>query len=189
MRKIFATFKTTKIQKAAIMIACIGFFGILIYMKVEPDLPVFLKKDVIMTETIAEDGGAIIEVEESLSAIEGEFPLTMSDYQIADAIHAMSHQKVISVDDEKWGAKIPLTQERVKRLLEVVEVRQHDLEFENESLYFEILNRWADNDFSQVARDHNHIWYNQGGTIGEATGIMSHDDEMDYIKANFDVNE
>lgn len=185
MRKIFATFKTTKIQKVAIVVACIGFFSILIYMKVEPGLPVFLKKDV----TIAEDGGAIIEVEESLSVIEGEFPLTMNDYEVGEAIHAMSHQKVISKDDEKWGAKIPLTQERVKRLIEVVETRQHDLEFENESLYFEILNRWSDNDFSQAARDHNHIWYNQGSTIGEATGIMSPEQEMDYIKVNYDVNE
>ena len=188
MRKIFGTFKTTKIQKAAIVVACVGFFGILIYMKVEPDLPAFLKKEVIMTETVAEGGGAIIEVEESLSVIEGEFPLeTMSDNEVGEAIHAMSHNKVISKDDEKWGAKIPLTQERVKRLLEVVEARQHDLEFENESIYFEILNRWAEGDFSQIAREHNHIWYNQGGTIGEAIGIMSAEQEMDYIKANFDV--
>jgi len=72
MKKLFALFKITKIQKAAIVVACIGLFGILIYMNVKPELPIFIKKDVTMTETIAKDDG-VIEVEESLSAIEEEF--------------------------------------------------------------------------------------------------------------------
>ena len=184
MKKIFAPFKITKIQKAAIFVACIGLFGILIYMKVTPDFPVFIKKDLTMTETIAKDG-AVIEVEESLSAIEEEFPLTMTDEDIADAIHSMSHQKVISEDNEKWGKKIPLTFDRVERLLVVLIAGL----FENKQTYLSILERWAEGDFSQVARDHNAIWYKQGGTIGEATGIMSPEEEMDYIKTNFDVNE
>jgi len=81
MKKAFAPFKITNIQKAAIFVACIGLFGILIYMKVNPNFPVFIKKDVTMTETIAKDGG-VIEVEESLSAIEEEFLLTMTDEDI-----------------------------------------------------------------------------------------------------------
>ncbi len=28
-----------------------------------------------------------------------------------------------------------------------------------------------------------------GGNIWYVTGFMSHDDEMEYIRANFDVNE
>ncbi len=44
MKNSFETFKTTKIQKAAIVVACVAFFGILISMKVKPDLPVFMKK-------------------------------------------------------------------------------------------------------------------------------------------------
>lgn len=183
MKKVFAPFKITKIQKAAIFVACIV-FGILIYMKVTPDFPVFTKKDVTMTETIANEDG-VIEVEESLSAIEEEFLLTMTDEDIADAIHSMSHQKVISEDNEKWGKKIPLTFERVDRLLVVLDAGL----FEHKQTYITILERWAEGDFSQVARDHNAIWYNQGGTFGEATGIMSPEEEMDYIKTNFDVNE
>ena len=81
MKNFFALFKITKIQKAAIVVACIGLFGMLIYMKVRPELPVFIKKDVTMTETIAKAGG-VIEVEESLSAIEEDFLLTMTDEDI-----------------------------------------------------------------------------------------------------------
>ncbi len=109
----------------------------------------------------------------------------MADSEIRAAIHAMSHQKVISEDDEKWGAKIPLTQERVIRLLDVLAVGK----YENEKTYVEILKQWHENDFSQVARQHNDLWYMDGGNIGYATGIMSHDEEMEYIKVNFDVNE
>jgi len=53
MKKVFAPFKITEIQKAAIFIVCIGLFGILIYMNVKPDFPVFIKKDVRMTETFS----------------------------------------------------------------------------------------------------------------------------------------
>ncbi|MFC6039280.1 DUF6241 domain-containing protein [Paenisporosarcina macmurdoensis] len=183
------TFKFTKIQKAIFGVAIFGLIGALVYSNMKPDLPVFLKKDIIMTETIAEDGGAIIEVEEDVSVIEAEFPLTMSDESVRNAIHSMSHQKIVAEDDEKWGAKIPLTQKRVERLLEVVEVRQHDDNFKHESVYFEILNLWVDGDFSQSARDHNNLWYMENGNIGYATGIMSHDEEMEYIRVNFDVNE
>jgi len=105
--------------------------------------------------------------------------------KISDAIHSMSHQKVISEDNEKWGKKIPLTFERVDRLLVVLDAGL----FEHKQTYISILERWAEGDFSQVARDHNAIWYNQGGTIGEATGIISPEEEMDYIKTNFDVND
>ena len=183
------TFKFTKIHKAIIGVAIFGLVGTLVYNSMKPDLPVFLKKDVIMTETIAENSEVIIEVEEDVSVIEAEFPLTMSDESVRKAIHAMSHQKIVAEGDEKWGAKIPLTQERVERLLEVVEVRQHDDNFEHESVYFEILKRWVEGDFSQSARDHNNLWYMENGNIGYATGIMSHDEEMEYIRVNFGVNE
>ena len=132
-----------------------------------------------------EDGGAIIEVEESLSAIEGEFPSTMSESEIRAAIHSMSHQKVITEDDKKWGAPIPLTVERVTRLLDVLD---HGV-YENKEVNVKILKRWHENDFSEVAREHNELWYMDNGNIGYATGIMSAEEEQEYIKVNFDVNE
>lgn len=180
---------TTKIQKAVIIIAAVGFFSALIYMNLKPGLPVFLKKDETVSEAVAEDGEIIIEVKENTSTIETEFHLDMSDDEVAVSIHAMSHQKVKSEDNEKWGPKVPLTQERVERLIEVVKSRQHDDNFENEDIYLEILNRWAEGDFSQIAREHNHIWYNQHGNTGYATGILSPEEEMEYIRVNFKVNE
>jgi hypothetical protein len=46
----------------------------------------------------------------------------------------------------------------------------------------DILNRWAEGDFSRADKDHNAIWNVQGGTIGEATGVMSPEEEQQYLE-------
>jgi hypothetical protein len=88
----------------------------------------------------------------------------------------MSHQKIEA--DEKWSF-LPLTAERVTRLIDVIETNKN--EYTNSNLYLRILNRWSENDFSQIDRDHNEIWALQGGTIGRATGILSYEEELEYI--------
>lgn len=93
----------------------------------------------------------------------------------------MSHQKIEA--DEKWGF-LPLTTERVTRLIDVIETNKN--EYTNSSLYLRILNRWLENDFSQIDRDHNEIWSLQGGTIGKATGILSYEEELEYIEKYYD---
>ena len=93
-------------------------------------------------------------------SIEEEFPSSMPEYAVQDAIHGMSHQKVHAED--KWGF-LPMTQERVDRLIEVVE--ENRSKYGEAKLYLEILNRWSNNNFSRADKDHNAIWKLQLGTL------------------------
>ena len=162
-------------------IVLLGLIGFVVYSAYDENQPI-IKKEGTITEKATEDGGKIIEVDEGIKKpVEQEFPMTMEDYQIGNAVHAMSHQKIEA--DEKWGL-LPLTTERVTRLIVVVETNQN--EYKNSKLYLNILNRWSKNDFSQIDRDHNEIWALQGGTIGRATGILSYDEELEYIAKYYD---
>lgn len=117
--------------------------------------------------------------------VEQEFPDTMTEYNVQEAIHAMSHQKVKA--DDKW-LSILMTPERIDRLIEIVENKQDRFQ-KNSELYLEILTKWSNDDFSQVDQDHNAIWKLQKGTIGRATGILSAEEEQKFIKKKFDVTE
>ena len=99
--------------------------------------------------------------------------LTDNSYQ--DYIHKMAHQKVIA--NTKWGFH-EITDERINWLIEGLTV----LTLEHADVYQDILTRWAAGDFSRVDKDHNIIWKLQGGTIGEATGILSAEEEKSYIE-------
>lgn len=88
-------------------------------------------------------------------------------------IHKMSHQKVIA--EAKWGF-FEITDERIGWLLDIVE--QSD--FPGKKTYKAILTRWKNDDFSNIIEDHNIVWRLQGGTIGEATGTLSEEEEQLY---------
>lgn len=174
-------FKFTKLQKIVLSVSILALIGIISLAIYGKDLPI-IKKDGTITEKTTEDGGKIIEVNEvMMKPIEEEFPLTMLDYQIASAIHAMSHQKIEA--DEKWSF-LPLTAQRVTRLIDVIETNKS--EYPNSALYLRLLNRWSENDFSQIDQEHNEIWSLQGGTIGRATGILSYEEELEYIEKYYD---
>ncbi|MDW0118730.1 DUF6241 domain-containing protein [Sporosarcina thermotolerans] len=133
-----------------------------------------------------EDDGIVkpvIEVsEERKIPVEVELPLSMHELAVQEIIHAMSHQKVKA--DGKWGF-LPLTQERVQRLIEVVETNES--KYDNASIYLDILNRWAENDFSNADKEHNIIWEMQSGTIGRAYGVLSYEEELEFIQKHFNV--
>jgi hypothetical protein len=88
----------------------------------------------------------------------------------------MSHQKVKA--KQKWGF-YQITPERIIWLLEGLDL----VEVQYEKIYWEILEKWAQEDFSTADEDHNTIWQLQGGTIGEATGVLSPEEEKVYIKS------
>ncbi|HZH58749.1 MAG TPA: DUF6241 domain-containing protein [Metabacillus sp.] len=100
---------------------------------------------------------------------------TLSEEDILNYMHGMSHQKVIA--DEKW-LHYEMTNERILFLITVIENGQ----YEHEEVVLDILNRWKEGDFSQADKDHNAIWSIQGGTIGKATGVMSAEQEQQYIE-------
>lgn len=141
------------------------------------------KNDVKVSEKTNEKDEPVIEiVEENPEDLEDEFPLDMSEMEVQSEIHAMSHQKVAAED--KWGF-LPMTQDRIMRLLEVVEAN----EYENSQLYINILTKWSKGDFSSADRDHNAIWELQGGTIGRASGLLTPEQEKAFIKEHYDIVE
>ena len=131
------------------------------------------------------DGESVIKIDDSNSQeIEKDLPLDMTEDEVMDSIHKMSHQKVKA--DKKWGA-IPLTPARVNQLLKVV--HKNENHYANSSVYKEILERWAKGDFSTVDDDHNRIWNLQGGTVGKAEGILSAEDEKAFIQDHFKIKK
>ncbi|PFO02614.1 hypothetical protein COJ85_15625 [Bacillus sp. AFS076308] len=163
----------------AVMVLCI--FS---YYQTTGSLP--LQKDTVTVSVQkSDDGQSVIKMDDPNSQeIEKEFPMNMKEDEVMDAIHKMSHQKVES--SKKWGA-IPLTPGRVNQLLKVVQKNEEN--YVNSSVYLDILERWSKGDFSSVDKDHNKIWYLQGGTVGKAVGILSAEDEKKYIEANFKVKQ
>ncbi|RYL94197.1 DUF6241 domain-containing protein [Sporolactobacillus sp. Y61] len=98
--------------------------------------------------------------------------LTDEDMQML--IHEMSHQKIKA--DQKWGF-IQITKARINWLQEALGQN----EFINEAVYQEIVTRWEKGDFSRADKDHNAIWELQGGTVGKAEGLLTKQEEKDYV--------
>ncbi|MFL6554583.1 MAG: DUF6241 domain-containing protein, partial [Bacillus sp. (in: firmicutes)] len=89
----------------------------------------FDKENVSVRVGTAPTGEKVVQVHEQNKKVNREIPISMSENAVQQAIHNMSHQKVLA--DKKWGA-LPLTAERTKRLLQVVEANKK--EYENADL-------------------------------------------------------
>ncbi|MBV7509293.1 hypothetical protein KW850_29395 [Bacillus sp. sid0103] len=144
----------------------------------------FDKENVTLRVGTAPTGEKVVQVHDQNNKVESEFPFSMNENSVQQAIHNMSHQKVLA--DKKWGA-LPLTVERVKRLLQVVEANKK--EYENGDLYLNILRSWDKGNFDSVVINHNAIWSLQGGTVGKAFGVASPEEEMEFIQENYDVKQ
>jgi hypothetical protein len=139
------------------------------------------KPEVVVKQVVDQRGEKEIEVIDSKSTnLEKEFPDDMTEEQVIEAIHKMSHQKVVA--DEKWGA-IPLTQDRVKRLIKVIKAHQ----YENNLIFLSILERWEKGDFSQAYEDHNKMWNLLDGTRGKAVNNASPEEERKFIQEHFNA--
>ncbi|MBM7837878.1 hypothetical protein JOC54_001109 [Alkalihalobacillus xiaoxiensis] len=108
------------------------------------------------------------------------FPDTMSEYDMQEAIHYMSHGLVQA--NQKWG-KIELTEDRVERLLYVAEFNKDTYTHGNR--YITILMGWNNGDFSNAVDDHNFIWGLWNGTVGKATRLLTSDEIKKYNSENF----
>lgn len=123
----------------------------------------------------------VIEIDEKRKIpVTEEFPSSMEEYGVQEAIHAMSHQKVKAED--KWGF-LPMTQVRINRLIEVVEANNYI----SGIVYLDILNRWLSSDFTRADKDHNVIWDLQEGSIGKASRVLSANEERKFIKEHFKI--
>jgi Family of unknown function (DUF6241) len=104
-----------------------------------------------------------------------EVAIPLAETVLQQYIHAMSHQKVEA--EEKWSF-YKMTDDRIQFLLDQLEVE----DYEHEDLYRTILLKWQEDDLSSVDDDHNEIWNLQGGTVGEATGILTNEEENQYLQ-------
>ncbi|WP_051556648.1 DUF6241 domain-containing protein [Alkalihalobacterium bogoriense] len=116
--------------------------------------------------------------------VEELFPFSMTEDDVQKKIHYMSHQKVRA--EHKWN-NLQITQERIERLLEVVEHNKD--KYTHYELYNDILVRWKNGDFSKADKDHNSVWELQGGTIGKAVGLLTAEEEQEFIDKNFNKEE
>jgi len=120
------------------------------------------------TETI------IAENPETEEAIEQQIEF-MDEKQFQQILHEMTHQKVKA--DVKWGFT-PMTEEQIDRMLRILE----NSDFEHEEFYRDALTAWKNGDFSNAVEVHNTIWKWQNGTIGKAYGLMTEEEEEEYLK-------
>ncbi|CAG9620432.1 DUF6241 domain-containing protein [Sutcliffiella rhizosphaerae] len=125
------------------------------------------------------------EIEEQTGFIGGEarydleIDATTPEYVIINIMHLMTHQKVRA--EQKWGA-IPMTEDTVRQVHEVVA----NSSFVNKNRMLQIAERWKTGNFSKIVEDHNYFWRLEGGTIGEAYGFLTAEEEVLFIKNNFE---
>lgn len=185
----------------AVLVVTLGFFGFIIlsdlFKETKENVADQVKGEV-STENEAENENKEKELQENRKKVSGTITkedmlqfkekglnpfgeqtksgeLTSSEYN--EYIHGMSHQKIKA--EKKWGF-YEIHPERIKWLLDGLE----KVEIENEDTYREILQKWNDGDFTSIDQDHNAIWRIQGGTVGKATGILSVNEEQEYINEN-----
>ncbi|UTR07729.1 DUF6241 domain-containing protein [Alkalihalobacillus sp. LMS6] len=108
------------------------------------------------------------------------FPETMSERDMQEAIHFMTHGLVEA--EKKWG-KVQLTEERIEWLYNLATERES--EFTHGDRYVELLSRWNEGDFSHAVEDHNFIWKLWGGTVGEATRLLTPSEVEAYNEEHF----
>ena len=128
-----------------------------------------LQENAIAVETIAERTE-----EADLTAVVVH---EVTDEEVQNAIHLMSHQKVKA--DTKWGA-ILLTQERVETLSKQIDDNKDSLK--HYDTYRKILDKWVVGDFSEADKDHNAVWRLQNGNIGKANGLLTPQEELEFVE-------
>lgn len=93
-------------------------------------------------------------------------------------MHKMTHQKVVA--SEKWGL-IRMNDESIAKAEEILLAS----DFNSREDLLQIIERWKNGQFDQVDEEHNFIWGMQGGSIGEARGILTEQQEQEFIENNF----
>lgn len=164
------------IASIVVVTVCFGFLGYIFFDMLNSKSTSTAAENV--TEEVEESANTKEVVSEEVVMNNNPFgseQATLSEEDILNYMHGMSHQKVIA--DEKW-LHYEMTDERILFLINVVENGQ----YEHKELITDILTRWKNGDFSKADDDHNEIWSLQGGTIGKATGVMSAEQEQQYLE-------
>ena len=133
-------------------------------------------------DRISEVAEGIIQQQETTEDVvaseqeEGE----MSEGEVQTYLHRMTHQKIVA--SEKRGA-IEMSPQNIQNMLTIV--RENAESYEHSDFYEEALTAWEQGNFSNAVTVHNTIWTWHGGTVGKATGLMTPEQEADYVNRNF----
>ncbi|WP_050615206.1 DUF6241 domain-containing protein [Bacillus testis] len=103
-----------------------------------------------------------------------------SEETIIEAMHKMTHQKVRA--KEKWGA-LEMNAANIQQIKNVLLADSNHFEERDKLLH--LIEKWEKGDFTGIDEDHNKLWKLQKGNIGKATGILSPQEEKEFIEANF----
>jgi Family of unknown function (DUF6241) len=160
------------------ILACI--VGVYFYLSQDSGLKLNLKKN---DPVAAKEAQTTIDksFETPISSKVTEKYETMSDGELIQEVHNMTHQKVEA--DKKWGSS-EITAEKIQTLYDVIKNR----DFKNGStkdMLLEILEPWLRKDFSNAVSAHNSIWSYQNGNIGKATRLLTPQEELEYIEKEF----
>lgn len=143
----------------------------------------------------ADDGGELSEVAEEIEEREVSAETTdtkqakksvnkadadMDEERVQIYLHQMTHQKIVA--DKKRGA-VEMSEENITNMLKIVK-ENYDY-YEHSEFYEQTLLAWQNDDFSNAVSVHNTIWSWHNGTVGRATGLMTAEQEAEYVEENF----
>ncbi|RLQ86662.1 DUF6241 domain-containing protein [Planomicrobium sp. Y74] len=104
----------------------------------------------------------------------------MDEERVQIYLHQMTHQKIVA--DKKRGA-VEMSEENITNMLKIVK-ENYDY-YEHSEFYEQTLLAWQNDDFSNAVSVHNTIWSWHNGTVGRATGLMTAEQEAEYVEENF----
>jgi len=164
--------KLVYLTAAIIAIALIGFGTLKVLEKTEGH-------GSQSTEPVS-DEKAMKESTEKMDGLEfaQSVPNDASEAKLLAMMHKMTHQKIIA--SEKWGL-IRMNEESIAKAKAIL----MDADYNSKEDLLEIIGRWENGQFDQVDEDHNFIWGLQGGSIGRATGVLTEQQEQEFIENNF----
>ncbi|MEN1937816.1 PRK06770 family protein [Paenibacillus sp. 102] len=100
-----------------------------------------------------------------------------SDRHIINAMHKMTHQKVLSHEKQGFIKMTPENIEEVRRMID--ESNSGTLQYKEQ--YLKILTRWYEGDFSQAVEEHNLLWEWENTSNGKAYELATREQEEEYI--------
>lgn len=104
----------------------------------------------------------------------------LNEVQFQVKLHQMTHQKIEAT--EKRGA-IEMTPARIDEMIKIL--RANEGAYEAYDFYEQSLTAWEQGDFSNAVKVHNTIWEWHNGTVGRATGMMSKEQEAEFVEKHF----
>ncbi|WP_341201838.1 DUF6241 domain-containing protein [Planomicrobium okeanokoites] len=104
----------------------------------------------------------------------------MDEERVQIYLHQMTHQKITA--DKKRGA-VEMSEENIGNMLKIV--KENYDHYKHSDFYEKTLLSWQEGDFSNAVSVHNTIWNWHNGTVGRATGLMSAEQEAEYVEKNF----